>query len=68
MLLTKSDITDALKLRAFVLRFHIRQAIDPLAHRLAVKELHVIKTPLFAEDCLQVRLAAFISNPPEDEA
>lgn len=64
MQLTKSDITDALKLRAFVLKFNMSQANNLPERKRAIEELDAIETQLFNEDCTRLKLATFVSNPP----
>lgn len=67
MQLTKSDITDALKLRAFVLKFNLSQVKSLAAHERILEELDAIEAQLFAEDCTRLNLATFISNPPIED-
>ena len=62
MQLTKNDITDALRLRAFVLRFNISQTESLPTCKRAIEELTAIETRLFDEDCLRFKLANFVSQ------
>lgn len=67
MQLTKSDITDALKLRMFVLKFNLSQVKTFPDHERIVEELDAIEARLFDEDCTRLKLATFISNPPIED-
>ena len=67
MQLTRSDITDALKLRAFVLKFNMSQVKSLPEQKRAIEELDAIATRLFDEDCIRLKLSTFVSNPPPVE-